>query len=33
MTLVPLSEALDHNCFVKSLEGSAFCSTNQAPSG
>ena len=33
MTLVPLSKALNHNCFVKSWEGIAFCSTSQAPSG
>ncbi len=26
MTLVPLSKALNHNCFVKSWDGSAFCS-------
>ncbi len=33
MTLVSLSKALyNHNCFVKTLEGSALCSANQAPS-
>ena len=32
MTLVPLSKALNHSCFVKGWEGSAFCSTNHAGS-
>ena len=28
MTLVPLSNALNHYCYIKSWEGSAFCFTN-----
>ena len=31
MTLVPLSEALNHNCLVKSWKGCSICSSNQAP--
>ena len=33
MTPVPLSKALNHNCFVKCWEGSVFCCTSHAPSG
>ena len=33
LTLMPLSKALNHNCFAKRWEDSVFCSTNQAPSG